>query len=143
MIYLIVKCDELSDQWECDAYREPVYMTDDYSTYGLNYEVYELQEDNTFKLIKEYDKALEEGVAIYEFNDETQAPSVIYEKHKNRSTREITKLQVKKWKEKYGFTESVEEIYYWLHIGSSYGEEVNGKYIVIGYYADEHFSSGF
>lgn len=54
MKYLIIKCEELADQWECDANRTPVCITDDYSIYGLGYEVYELQADSTFKLIKEY-----------------------------------------------------------------------------------------
>ena len=55
-IYLIVKCRELIDGWECDADRTPFCMTDNPSLYGRSFEVYELQDDNTFELIKEYDE---------------------------------------------------------------------------------------
>ena len=52
MKYLIIECNELGDQWECDADRTPICMTDDYSPYGSGYEVWEIQPDNTFKCIK-------------------------------------------------------------------------------------------
>lgn len=62
MKYLIIKCDELSDQYECDADRTPICMTDNYSKYcGYGYEIYELQKDNTFKLIKDYEDYIEEN----------------------------------------------------------------------------------
>ena len=96
MKYLIIKCDELSDEWECDAYREPICMTDDYSKYGYGYEVYELQSDSTFKLIKDYDKSNEEGIAIYDYTDDKL--NKVFEKHKDLGRYEITKSQVKKWK---------------------------------------------
>ena len=70
MKYLIIKCDELGDQWECDANRTPICITDDYSKYGYGYEVYELLTDNTFKLIKNYEDTIEEGFAIYEYFDD-------------------------------------------------------------------------
>lgn len=54
--YLIVKCKLLSDQFECDADRTPLFLTDDwkrdYPKEGY-YEVYELMPTNNFKLIKE------------------------------------------------------------------------------------------
>lgn len=53
-MYLIVKCEELHDQWETDAHRTPICLTEDYSSYGLDYEVYEVEEDNSLKRIKNY-----------------------------------------------------------------------------------------
>lgn len=54
--YLIVKCDELSDQYECDADRIPVCLTDNWAYYNeYGYEVYEVLKNNTFKLIKNYE----------------------------------------------------------------------------------------
>lgn len=54
--YLIVKCRELRDQYECDADRQIVGMTNDIGEYNscedYYYEIYELQKDGTFKLIK-------------------------------------------------------------------------------------------
>lgn len=56
--YLIVKCDELSDQYECDADRIPVCLTDNWKYYNeYGYEVYEVLKNNTFKLIKSYEQA--------------------------------------------------------------------------------------
>lgn len=53
--YLIMKCDELSDQYECDADRSPVCLVDDWAYYNeYGYEVYEILKNNTFKLIKSY-----------------------------------------------------------------------------------------
>ena len=57
MMYLIIKCDELSDQWECDAYREPICITEDYSQYNkLGYEIYEILADGNLRNIKDYDE---------------------------------------------------------------------------------------
>ena len=53
--YLIVKCEPLHDQYECDAHRIPICVTDDY--YGWNeeeYEVYAIYKDGRIKPIKEY-----------------------------------------------------------------------------------------
>ena len=56
MKYLIVKCEELNDQWECDAYRTPVYICDKipnkYKGYG--YEHYEIHPNGSLKLVKDY-----------------------------------------------------------------------------------------
>ena len=51
--YLIVKYEELDDQWERDGNRTPMFMTDDWQRDYPNYEfeVYELEADNTFKYV--------------------------------------------------------------------------------------------
>lgn len=55
--YLIVECNELSDQYECDADRSPVCLVDDWAYYNkYGYEVYEILKDNTFELIKSYEQ---------------------------------------------------------------------------------------
>ena len=55
-MYLIVKCKELDDQWECDCDRTPMCLTDDLSSWNSNgadyyYEVYEVQPDGALTLI--------------------------------------------------------------------------------------------
>lgn len=54
MKYLIVRFDYLNDQYECEADRIPMYMTDDYinnAPTDYDYEVYEVQSDNSLQRI--------------------------------------------------------------------------------------------
>lgn len=56
MKYLVMKCNELSDQWECDADRTPVCITEDKRKYWkMGFEIYKINKDNTFTLIKKYE----------------------------------------------------------------------------------------
>ena len=71
MKYLIMKCDELSDQYECDANRKPIAMTNDWEEWYTNtkpnfvFEVYQYNEKkNRFTLIKEYTTPMEYGMAL-------------------------------------------------------------------------------
>lgn len=53
--YLVVRCTPLDDQYETDAAREPLCITADITSYeGEWYEVYQIKEDGTLELIKEY-----------------------------------------------------------------------------------------
>lgn len=59
MKYLIIECEELHDQFECEANRTPVCMTDDFYKFNkIGYEIYKLCDDGTFKLIKHYSKEI-------------------------------------------------------------------------------------
>ena len=56
--YLVVKCEPLSDQYECDADRTPLFITDDWKNNapGCKFEVYEISENgNVGECIKNYD----------------------------------------------------------------------------------------
>ena len=54
-MYLIIKCYDLDDPYECDAYREPVCLSDSYEQYNrYGFEVYEVLDDGTFKLVKDF-----------------------------------------------------------------------------------------
>lgn len=57
-MYLIVKCNELNDQWECDADREPLRVVIDYSPYKkYGYEVYKIdRKTGNLTLIQEYNE---------------------------------------------------------------------------------------
>ena len=48
--YLIVKCNELSDPYECDADRIPLGITDDISMWSriAGYEIYRIKSDGKF-----------------------------------------------------------------------------------------------
>jgi hypothetical protein len=54
--FLVIKCTELGDQWECDADRNPVCITDNYNKYNeFGYEIYGIRDNGTFILLKEYE----------------------------------------------------------------------------------------
>ena len=56
MKYLVIKCEELSDQWECDADRVPVYVGDNIKKYqNPGYEIYKINIDGTLEKIQDYD----------------------------------------------------------------------------------------
>lgn len=58
--YVIVKCEELSDQWECDADKTPMLVLvnvepdrlEEFKCYG--YEVYMASADGTLEKIQDY-----------------------------------------------------------------------------------------
>ena len=145
--YLIVKCEELGDQWECDADRTPICMTDDYSTYGLGYEVYELTPENEFHCIKEYEEPLEYGIAIYKWldvDDERHIPDEIMRKYPEKDRDDFTLAEIKEICKKYHFEENTpREILTEISHCGGYGEEVNGEWVVIGEYRDDRFSLGY
>lgn len=90
MKYLIVKCVELGDQWECDADRVPMYMTDDWESNmpkDYRFEVYEVQTNGTLEKIKDYDFPMESGM-VWGYYDNIRSNNFhILTKYKDR-TRE-------------------------------------------------------
>ncbi len=52
-MFLIVKCRELNDQYECDCDREPLCLTSDPAGYGVDFEVYESDNAGNLTLVKD------------------------------------------------------------------------------------------
>lgn len=83
MTYLIVKCEALGDQYECDANRTPMFMCDSWHDLRLPYafDVYALKDDNTFELVKDYETPMDWGMALYywQISDDCQKmePTII------------------------------------------------------------------
>ena len=87
-----MKCEEFG---ECDD-RCPLCLVEDYSEYGVGYEVYKVLEDNTFQKVKDYNATLEEGIAVYfwrEGKEEEDEPT-IREKWKNMGRDAMTKSKI-------------------------------------------------
>lgn len=88
MQYLIMRCDYLNDQYECDADRTPITITANYELWlekndpDYNYEVYEFI-NGEFKKIE-----LESGMALYYWGKDadidSEKPNII-EKFKDYS----------------------------------------------------------
>lgn len=55
-MYLIVKFEPLNDQYECDAYREPICLTHDITDWKYNedYEIYKVLDDGSLHLVQQY-----------------------------------------------------------------------------------------
>lgn len=148
MMYLIVECRALNDQFECDADRTPICVTEDYSKYNkYGYEVYEIKEDGSLKLIRDYEDISEEYICVCIWNDLNEVDDRTCEpdefiKITNGDRNEVTKSMVKKIKKQYGFTESLNEIYDFIQWSGDYGEEINGKWIAFGEGFDNSYPTG-
>lgn len=145
--YLIIKCKPLNDQYECDADRTPLKITDDYSEFNKNgYEIWEIVEDGNLTRIKEWEDSSDKGMALYSWGiDEnvfTHAPVVI-QCERNKTRADITKGFIKAIKKKVGFKDPVENIYIEVVNTGSHGEEINGRWVVYGEYADDDYSCGY
>lgn len=145
-LYLIVKCDELCDQFECDADRTPVCLTEDASPYGRGFEVYEINPNNSLTLIKDYETGGgDSGMALYYWNegeDDNEVLPTVIEKWVGLNSNSVSKSQIKQIKKQARFNESLKEIEEEIRNCGSYGEEVDGKWVVFGDYEDSLYSFG-
>jgi hypothetical protein len=144
MKYLVVKCNELDDQWECDADREPVCLTDDFEKFNkYGYEIYEITSENTFELIKRYEEFPEEEMAIYKWYDsdkveEQDEPDEIIVIKKHCTIEDYTKSEMEQIRSDYHFKDSIDDICMDIWCSDVHAEEIEGEWVVIG----EH-SKGF
>lgn len=75
MFYLIVKCEPLDDQYECDADRRPISITNDWQAWwnsnkpDYQFEVYEFINDE-FKIVKRYEETMEEGMCLAYYDED-------------------------------------------------------------------------
>lgn len=141
-MYLIMRCKTLSDQFECDAMREPVCLTNNPKKYGHGYEIYEVKPNNTFKLIKDYDESNESGFALVNWIGEEENIPKVLKKFPGRTRSSFTKTEIQKLKEELDFKDSVNQIYNDIQCSGSHGEVVNFVWRVFGEYEDSHYNIG-
>lgn len=83
--YLIMRCDLLNDQYECDANRTPVAITDNWRNWyennhpAFDFEVWQYK-NGCFTLKNGYEDYVDEGMSFIEY---------WYDTHKDIHTREI------------------------------------------------------
>ena len=141
MKYLIVECTELNDQWECDADRRPICLTNDYSNYGRGYEVYEVKDNGTLNLIKDYSITNAEGIAVVEYSlDIDDMEGTVLKKYPNKTRDDISWAMV--LLDSYGF-EDIDGAIWDYKLSGECGEEINGKWLVIGEYEDDKLPLGY
>ena len=146
MKYLVVRCVELGDQWECDADRRPVCLTEDYSKYDKQgYEIYKLNKDNTFTLVRNYEDVTKEEmvVAIWKNVNHCENKPSKYITICGGDRDYVTSSTIEKVKKTYHFADSIEDIESDISCSGYHGEEINGKWVVFGEKFDDYISKGF
>ena len=145
MKYLVLECRELGDQWECDADRTPLCITDDISKYGVGYEIYSIEENGSLTLYKSYETSLESGMALYSWNDgeeEETLPTVI-ESYPNKTRKDFSQSFIRKLKQRAKFSASTNQILTDITCSGAHGEIIKDKWVVFGEYYDTSFSLGY
>jgi hypothetical protein len=144
MKYLVIKCKELGDQWECDADREPLCVVDDYTAYDkCGYEIYRIHDDGSLEKIREYDDITDEYIAYCEYDEnESQDIPVKVIRLKDGSRYDITKSDIKKWLKQFDFTDLADEIETDLNCSGVHGELIHGHWCVIGEAFDDVYPTG-
>lgn len=99
VMYLIVKCTELLDQYECDYDREPLKVVSDYTPYDKKgYEVYEISTSGGLNCIRKADAVTEKGVGLFWFTPfNYKTPNKIFWKKPNISLAYVPFSQMKEW----------------------------------------------
>ncbi len=147
MKYLIVECTELGDQWECDADRTPICVTDNYSKYDKRgYEIYEIQSNGKLKLIRHYDKVSKKAIYVCIWNNAEESDITEPDKIKEIASgnrRNVTKSMIKKVKQEYHFSETVDEIASEINCCGCYAEEIDGKWVSFGEGYDDYYPLGY
>lgn len=144
MTYLVVKCEALSDQYECEYDKTPLCCTDDVNQYGAGYEIYTINSDGSLSLFKDAETALFDGMGLYYWKkgqDETEtAPEVMstFKFKRDQVTKGFIKKQIKPF-----FKGTVNEIYDSIWCCGSYGEMVDNQWTVFGECRDTHYSLGY
>lgn len=144
MKYLVIKCEELGDQWECDADRKPLCVVDDYTAYNkCGYEIYHIHDDGSLEKIRDYDDITDEYIAYCEYDEDESAdiPAKVV-RLKDGSRYDITKNDIKEWYKRFGFTDSIDEIEAEFNCSGEHGEEINGRWCVIGEAFDDRYPRG-
>lgn len=153
MLYLIMRCDELNDQYECDADRTPIAIVEDWKDWvnshisDYDYEIWEY-DGSEFSRIKDYDEGIEEGMALYYWEDsenpEVNAPHVIAKFPsftRNTAVPLIVKETIKKGAYTCDEEEGVDDNLHSCGYITWYNKE--DRYYVYGKYSDNHYLLGY
>lgn len=138
MKYLIMKCKPLSDQWECDADRTPLMITDDWQTNAPKnclFEVWEIDDNGRIKkLIKDYDTPMEWGMIFGYWH---YGEFVVVEKYPNRTYKDGCPTEIREFFASLGNIDEQLERYGHL---AAYGEDNDHFRYVYSDYSDDEMS---
>lgn len=154
MLYLIMHCDELHDQYECDANRIPVAIVEDWKNWIKNhvpdydYEVWQYDDNGKFSCIKDYTEGMEEGMALYYWdsyeNPEVDKAHVIAKFPsftRNNTVPSIVRKTIKKGAYTCDDEKGVNDEL--LNCGYITWYNKENRYYVYGEYRDNRYSFGY
>ena len=143
MKFLIVQCEELGDQWECDVNRTPRYITDDWKTnYPIDYpfEVYEILDNGQIgNRIKDYEDGMSLGMVFgyWKYYDNTEEFHAIKYFPNAQRSDECPKDIYKKLKSLDCFDNSL------TNCGYISGEKSENEIYIYGEYIDSKMPTPF
>lgn len=138
MKYLIVECNELGDQWECDCDRKPICITDDPQKYSSGYDIYEVKKDGSLSLVKSYDEYNENGIVLLYQKEDEDEPIVLQE-WKDIIRDEVTLEIIKQCDFRKNTAKKIKSQ---IHCSGSYQENSAERIYLLTEYFDYNFNLG-
>ena len=142
-IYIIVKCTELVDQYECEYDRELLKVVSDYAPYNKKgYEIYEISTNGTLNCIHKASTVTEKGIGMFWFKQEpseqNQNPDKIIWKKKDTALQYSSIDDAKEWLAEIGETRmDDDEIEAMLDFGEGFYTEKDDGYLMLTNYEDD------
>lgn len=140
VMYLIVKCTELMDQFECDYDREPLKVVSDYTPYDKKgYEIYEISTSGGLDCIRRAYQVTESGVGLFWFKPfNYQTPSKVFWKKPDISLKNVPLSQIKEWFFEAGINDlSDDDLDEMLTCGDAYCMRQDDGDLVLADYEDD------
>lgn len=119
---------------------KPCCLTNDISTYGYGYEIWEWNEDGTFTKFKDVETSNKTGMIVAVYNMDTD--ELLYTTNKIQAVNRKqfnTAEKIKEIVKLCGFTDKPEIIAHEIAACGDHGELVGGKWVVFGEYQDSHY----
>lgn len=153
-MYLIVRCDQLNDQYECDADRSPITLTEDWKKWFDDnhpqylFEVYEFRVSG-FEQVKSYETPMERGMALYYWDKDHQSdedytyPTAVIQKWPNATRDDDIPDNVLAFAREY-YDGDAKDMKMDLYCGGSFGwEDDQQNWWVYGTYHDSFYDLGY
>jgi hypothetical protein len=141
VMYLIVKCTELMDQFECDYDREPLKVVSDYTPYDKKgFEIYEISTSGALTCIRRAYQVTENGVGLFWFKPfNYHTPSKVFWKKPDISLKNVPLSQIKEWFSEAGINDldnyDLDDM---LDYGYAYSIHQNDGDLVLADYEDDY-----
>lgn len=131
-----------SDEYE-PGFCKPVCITEKPEKYGYGYVIYKILENGKLKLVKDWEKAIEKGCALYywnKFSEVEHKEPIVLMKFKGKNAYDFSEEEISEIIEKAGFDNEPDNILGLVEDEKTYCEELpDGRWMVFGEYCDGNF----